>query len=843
MQQFDIKGMSCAACSARIEKAVSKLDGVENCSVSLLTNSMAVDGKESAESIINAVKAAGYEAYLKEEKSKKTSLSSSDSFSAQKQEIKTLKNRLISSLIFLCFLMYISMGHHMLGLPLPALLSENHAAQGLMQMILCVIIMLINQKFFISGFKSALHLSPNMDTLVALGSSASFLWSVYVLFKIILANGDMNIISQYSSEFYFESAGMILTLITVGKLLEAISKGKTTNALKELIELKPQYAYIEKNGTEQKTPIENVKTGDIFIVRPGDKIPTDGIVIEGNSSIDESMLTGESIPVEKSIGDEVCAATINQSGYLKCKALRVGEDTALSQIIKTVTDATLTKAPIARIADKVSGIFVPTVIIISLITMVIWLIIGQEFSYSLSRAISVLVISCPCALGLATPVSIMVGNGVGAKAGILFKTAASLENAGKTQIVALDKTGTITHGTPKVCDVITASNIEESELLSLAYSVEVKSEHPLAKSIVDYAQERNISAIESVNFEAVSGYGVKAQIEGYEVFGGKPDFIKEKAVIPIKIERQYQELSDKGKTPLFFAKGNILLGIIAVSDTLKEDSKSSIKALHDMKIKTAIITGDNTRVASNVAKMIGADSVYAEITPNEKQSIIEKLKADGKVCMVGDGINDAPALVGADIGMAIGAGTSVAIDSADVVLMNNSVSDVVSAIKLSRATIINIRENLFWAFIYNIICIPIACGVFSGLGITITPMFGAAAMSLSSFCVVTNALRLNLFKINNNKNNINTERKITMYTTKAKVEGMMCPMCESHVNDAVRNNFDTKSVKSSHKKGITIIKSKEKIDFQRLKEVISSTGYKVTDIEEGSVALRKNKSI
>ncbi len=832
MQQFDIKGMSCAACSARIEKAVSKLDKVENCSVSLLTNSMAVDGKESAENIINAVKNAGYEAYLKEEKTKKTNVSTYDTFLAQKEEIKALKNRLISSLVFLIILMYSSMGHNMFGFPLPSFLSENYAAQGLVQMIICIVIMIINQKFFISGFKSALHLSPNMDTLVAMGASASFLRSVYVLFKIILANGNMDIISQYSNEFYFESAGMILTLITVGKLLEAISKGKTTNALKDLIKLKPQYAYIEKNGKEQKIPIENIKVGDIFIVRPGDKISTDGIIIEGNSSVDESMLTGESIPVEKSVGDKICAATINQSGYLKCKAQKIGEDTVLSQIIKTISEATLTKAPIARIADKVSGIFVPIVMTIAFITMLIWLIIGQEFSYALSRAISVLVISCPCALGLATPVSIMVGNGVGAKAGILFKTAASLENAGKTQIVALDKTGTVTHGTPKVCDVITANNTDKIELLSYAYSVELKSEHPLAKAIVEYAKEHNIFANENLNFEAVAGYGVKAQIEGFEVFGGKLSFIKEKAVIPAEIERQYQKMSDKGKTPIFFARDNKLLGIIAVSDTIKEDAKISIKALHEMKIKTAVITGDNSRVAHTVAKEIGADKIYAEVTPNEKQSIVEKLKSDGKVCMVGDGINDAPALVCADTGMAIGAGTSIAIDSADVVLMNNSVSDVVSAIKLSRATIQNIRENLFWAFIYNIICIPIACGVFSSLGITISPMFGAAAMSLSSFCVVTNALRLNLFKINNNKNNIKAERKINMYTTKAKVEGMMCPMCEKHVNEAVRKNFDTESVTSSHEKDLTTITSKEKIDAQKLKEVIASAGYTVTDVEE-----------
>ncbi len=752
MEQFTVTGMSCAACSARVEKAVSKVSGVTSCSVSLLTNSMGVEGTASPEAIIKAVTDAGYGAQLKggkEDSTAKGTITNAED-ALQDRETPILKKRLIASLGFLVVLMYFSMGHMMWGWPLPAFFEGNHIAVGLVQLLLAIIVMVINQKFFINGFKGLIHKAPNMDTLVAMGSAASFVYSTYALFIMTDAQvkGDMETVMEYMHEFYFESAAMILALITLGKMLEARSKGKTTDALKSLMKLAPKTAVIIKNGTETTVPIEQVKKGDIFVVRPGENIPVDGIVLEGTSAVNESALTGESIPVDKAEGDLVSAATINQSGFLKCEATRVGEDTTLSQIIQMVSDAAATKAPIAKVADKVSGIFVPAVITIALITIVGWLLVGETFGFAIARGISVLVISCPCALGLATPVAIMVGNGMGAKHGILFKTAVSLEEAGKTEIVALDKTGTITLGEPKVTDILPNDGITEKDLLTLALSLEKKSEHPLAKAILQKAKEENLEPFEVSNFKALSGNGLTAMWNNHVLHGGNYKFISEKANISTKMKQVSEQLSEEGKTPLFFAKDSNLIGIIAVADVMKEDSPNAIKQLQNMGIHVVMLTGDNERTAKAIGKLAGVDEVIAGVLPDGKESVIRSLKEKGKVAMVGDGINDAPALTRADIGIAIGAGADVAIDAADIVLMKSQLTDVPAAIRLSRATLKNIHENLFWAFFYNSIGIPLAAGLFiSILGWKLNPMFGAAAMSLSSFCVVSNALRLNFFKL------------------------------------------------------------------------------------------------
>lgn len=746
MEQYDVTGMSCAACSARVEKAVTKVKGVTSCSVSLLTNSMGVEGTALPQDIISAVEKAGYGAKLKGTGTKKADNSADP---LRDTETPKLRKRLIASVIFLVILMYFSMGHMMWGFPLPSWFDGNHVAMGLVQLLLSGIIMVINSKFFVNGFKGFINRSPNMDTLVALGSGASFVWSVYALFMMTDAqlHGNADAVMMYMDEFYFESAAMILTLITVGKMLEARSKGKTTDALKGLMKLAPKTANVIRNGVEQTIPAEDVVKDDIFVVRPGESIPVDGVVTDGESAVNESALTGESIPVDKTVGDNVSAATINQTGFITCKASRVGEDTTLSQIIRMVSDAAATKAPIAKIADKVSGIFVPAVITISIITMIVWLLLGQDFAYALARGISVLVISCPCALGLATPVAIMVGNGVGAKNGILFKTAVSLEQAGKTQIVALDKTGTITKGEPQVTDIIPADNVTESELLSLAVSLEAKSEHPLAKAINVYGSEHGITAQNVENFKALSGNGLTATVSGETLYGGSLKFIGGNAELSDTITAEAERLSNEGKTPLLFSQNGKALGMIAVADTIKEDSPDAIRQLRNMGIKVVMLTGDNERTARAIGDKAGVDEVIAGVLPDGKEAVIRSLKAQGKVAMVGDGINDAPALTAADTGIAIGAGTDVAIDAADVVLMKSRLSDVPAAIRLSRASLRNIHENLFWAFIYNIIGIPLAAGVFVSLGLTLNPMFGAAAMSLSSFCVVSNALRLNFCKI------------------------------------------------------------------------------------------------
>ena len=743
MQQYTVTGMSCAACSARVEKAVSGVDGVTSCTVSLLTNTLAVEGTASSESIIAAVKNAGYGAKIKGEKS------AADDGALADTETPRLKKRLIASVIFLIILMYFSMGHMMFGFPLPHWFDGNHVAMGLVQLLLTVIIMVINQKFFISGFTSLWRKAPNMDTLVALGSSASFIWSVYALFAMTDAQmtGDSAAVMQYMDEFYFESAAMILTLITVGKTLEAKSKGKTTDALKSLMMLAPQNAVVIHGGKEVTVPVKDVHKGDIFIVRPGENIPVDGTVTEGTSAVNEAALTGESIPVDKAPGDTVSAATTNQSGFLRCEAARVGEDTTLSQIIKMVSDAAATKAPIAKVADKVSGVFVPIVISISVITFIIWMILGREFSFALARAISVLVISCPCALGLATPVAIMVGSGVGAKNGILFKTAATLENAGKVSIVALDKTGTITEGAPKVTDIITSDGTAESELLDTAFALESKSEHPLAKAVIEKCTADGKTPLDVTDFTALPGNGLTAKLAGMQIIGGSMKFIGENAEIPSRIKSAAEKLSAEGKTPLLFAKNGTLMGIIAVADTIKADSPAAIRDLRAMGIKVIMLTGDNERTAKAIGAQAGVDEVIAGVLPDGKENAVRELCKQGKTAMVGDGINDAPALTRADVGIAIGAGADVAIDAADIVLMKSRLSDVPSAIRLSRAALRNIHENLFWAFIYNVIGIPLAAGCFVGFGLTLNPMFGAAAMSLSSVCVVTNALRLNLCKI------------------------------------------------------------------------------------------------
>lgn len=829
MEQFNVTGMSCAACSARVEKAVSKVDGVSSCSVSLLTNSMGVEGTAKADDIIKAVEDAGYGASLKNDREK--SAKSVDSDALKDTETPKIKKRLIASIIFLAVLMYISMGHMMWNFPLPSFLAENHIAMGLVQLLLTGIIMVINQHFFISGFKGIIHRSPNMDTLVALGSGAAFIYSTYALFAMTNAqlNGDMQAVMGYMHEFYFESAAMILTLITVGKMLEAHSKGKTTDALKGLMNLAPKTAVIVKDGVETEVSIDSVQKDDIFVVRPGESIPVDGIILEGSSAVNESALTGESIPADKNVGDKVSAATINQSGFIRCKAERVGEDTTLSQIIRMVSDAAATKAPIAKIADKVSGIFVPLVIIIAIITAVIWLLIGDPFGSALQKAISVLVISCPCALGLATPVAIMVGNGVGARNGILFKTAVSLETSGNINIVALDKTGTITSGEPKVTDIVTSDGISEAELLQTAFTLECKSEHPLAKAIIGKAEEMQITRQEISNFQILAGNGLSGTLENTLVAGGNLNFISSRAEIVSEIKAKAEQLAENGKTPLFFSKGNKLLGIIAVADVIKEDSPRAIKELRDMGIKVVMLTGDNVKTADAIGKQAGVDEVIAGVLPDGKEKVIQKLKMQGKVAMVGDGINDAPALTSADVGIAIGAGTDIAIDAADIVLMKSRLSDVPAAIRLGRSTLRNIHENLFWAFIYNIIGIPLAAGLFIPIfGWGLNPMFGAAAMSLSSFCVVTNALRLNFVKIHSAKRDKKIKSKEKKKMTKTmKIEGMMCPHCEARVKQVLEALSEVESVVASHEKGTAELILNKEISDEILKKTVEEQGYKV----------------
>ena len=846
MEQYNVTGMSCAACSARVEKAVSKVPGVTACSVSLLTNSMGVEGTAAAAAIISAVEQAGYGCSSKSQSSQKESLSDAEK-ALEDHETPILKKRLIASVGFLLVLMYFSMGHMMWGWPLPAWFDGNHVAMGLVQLLLAGIIMVINQKFFISGFKSLWHRSPNMDTLVALGSMASFVWSVYALFAMTRAqvDGNSELVMHYMMEFYFESAAMILTLITVGKMLEARSKGKTTDALKGLMKLAPKTATVIRNGAEATVPIDQVVKGDVFVVRPGESIPVDGVVLEGSSAVNEAALTGESLPVDKAAGDRISAATVNQSGFIKCKATRVGEDTTLSQIIKMVSDAAATKAPIAKIADRVSGVFVPAVITISIITTIIWLLTGHEFGYALARGISVLVISCPCALGLATPVAIMVGNGMGAKNGILFKTAVSLEEAGKIQIVALDKTGTITSGQPEVTDILPAEGITEKELLTLAYALEKKSEHPLAKAVLEKAFALGLTAPEVTDFQALTGNGLSAALGSDKLIGGSMKYISTLVPVSKALMSQAEKLAEAGKTPLLFARNNQLLGIIAVADVIKPDSPQAVKELQSMGIHVVMLTGDNERTARAIGAQAGVDQVIAGVLPDGKESVIRSLKEKGKVAMVGDGINDAPALTRADIGIAIGAGTDVAIDAADVVLMKSQLSDVPAAIRLSRATLRNIHENLFWAFFYNVIGIPLAAGVWIPIfGWTLNPMFGAAAMSLSSFCVVTNALRLNLFKVHNVSSNINnpnvsnninnTSKKenTTMIKVTVNVTGMMCGHCEAHVNKAVEAAFGVQNVVSSHEAGTTTFTAPEKVDEAKLRQVITDAGYEVTGITQ-----------
>jgi len=844
--------MSCAACSARVEKAVSHVPGVTSCSVSLLTNSMGVEGSASPQDIIKAVEEAGYGASLKGADSQQSSASQAAEALAD-HETPILKKRLIASVGFLLVLMYFSMGHMMWGWPVPQWFEHNHVAMGLLQLLLAGIVMVINQKFFISGFKSLWHRSPNMDTLVALGSMASFVWSVYVLFAMTGAqvSGDMAAVENYMMDFYFESAAMILTLITVGKMLEARSKGKTTDALKSLMKLAPKTAVVIRNGQETTIPVEQVHKGDIFVVRPGENIPVDGVVLEGTSAVNESALTGESIPVDKAAGDMVSAATVNQSGFIRCEASRVGEDTTLSQIIKMVSDAAATKAPIAKIADRVSGIFVPAVITIAVITTIVWLLTGQTFGYALARGISVLVISCPCALGLATPVAIMVGNGMGAKNGILFKTAVSLEETGKVQIVALDKTGTITSGQPEVTDILPAEGFSEEQLLTLAFSLEQKSEHPLAKAVLKKAEERKLHAYEISDFQALPGNGLSGIMNSQTLMGGSMKFISSRVSVPDSLKQQAEHLAEQGKTPLLFASDNKLAGIIAVADVIKEDSPQAVKELQNMGIQVVMLTGDNEKTARAIGKQAGVDEVIAGVLPDGKESVIRSLKEQGKVAMVGDGINDAPALTRADIGIAIGAGTDIAIDAADIVLMKSRLSDVPAAIRLSRATLRNIHENLFWAFFYNVIGIPLAAGVWIPIfGWTLNPMFGAAAMSLSSFCVVTNALRLNLFKVHDasrdkkikqavsilpekDYNESNKEKETTsMVKITVNVEGMMCPHCEAHVNEAIKAAFQAEDVVSSHEKKTTVFTSPEHVDEDKIREVIKNAGYEVTGITE-----------
>ena len=843
MKQYNVTGMSCAACSARVEKAVSKVPGVTSCSVSLLTNSMGVEGTASADAIISAVEEAGYGASEKGHASDHTqgqSLSiAEEADSLKDRETPKMKRRLIASLCFWIPLMYLSMGHMMWNWPIPSALAENHMAIGLVELLLTTMIMVINQKFFISGFKGLIHKAPNMDTLVALGAGASYVYSLYALFAMsaALTRQDMAGAMSYMHEFYFESAATILTLITVGKLLEAISKGRTTDALKSLMKLAPKTATVIRNGVEEVVSIEQVRKGDIFVVKPGENIPVDGIVLEGTSAVNESALTGESIPVDKNIGDSVSAATLNQSGYLRCEASRVGEDTTLSQIIQMVSDAAATKAPIAKIADRVSGVFVPAVIWIALITLAVWLIAGQTIGFALSRAISVLVISCPCALGLATPVAIMVGNGMGAKNGIMFKTAVSLEETGKTQIVALDKTGTITSGEPKVTDMFPADGITEQELLTIAWALEKKSEHPLAHAILVKAEETpSLEKFDTEDFQAVPGNGLSGKVNGSLICGGNLNFISQNAEISDKIKEIAERLAEEGKTPLFFSRDRKLIGIIAVADVIKEDSPEAIRELQNMGIHVVMLTGDNERTARAIGAQAGVDEVIAGVLPDGKESVIRSLKKKGKVAMVGDGINDAPALTRADMGIAIGAGTDIAIDAADVVLMKSRLTDVPAAIRLSRATLRNIHENLFWAFFYNVIGIPLAAGVWIPLfGWQLNPMFGAAAMSLSSFCVVSNALRLNWFKMydpsKDRKIKIKKTNKEDKTMTKTiKIEGMMCGHCEATVKKALEALSQVDSAEVSHEAGTAVVTLNSDVSDDVLKKAVEDKDYKVTEI-------------
>ena len=843
MEQYTVTGMSCAACSARVEKAVSKVPGVTSCSVSLLTNSMGVEGSADPASIISAVEAAGYGASVKGADKKANTLAA-DEAALEDKETPVLKRRLIASVGFLLVLMYFSMGHMMWGWPLPAWFQDNHIAMGIVQMILAAIVMVINQKFFISGFKSLWHRAPNMDTLVAMGSMASFVWSVYVLLAMTRAqvDGNMDAVMNYMMDFYFESAAMILTLITVGKMLEAKSKGRTTDALKSLMKLAPKTAVLVRDGKEVTVSIDQVQKGDIFVVRPGENIPVDGRILEGHSAVNESALTGESIPVDKEAGDLVSAATINQSGFIKCEATRVGEDTTLSQIIKMVSDAAATKAPIAKIADKVSGVFVPAVITIAVITTIVWLIAGQSVGYALARGISVLVISCPCALGLATPVAIMVGNGMGAKNGILFKTAVSLEETGRVQIVALDKTGTITSGEPKVTDIYPADGENEESLLREAAILEQKSEHPLAKAILEKVKEKKWMLEEAEKFEALPGNGLKASYNKKELLGGSMKFMQEQIGISEKMQKQAQHFAEEGKTPLFFAKEQKLLGMIAVADTIKEDSPRAVKELQNMGIRVVMLTGDNERTARAIGAQAGVDEVIAGVLPDGKESVIRKLKQKGKVAMVGDGINDAPALTRADIGIAIGAGTDIAIDAADVVLMKSRLSDVPAAVRLSRATLKNIHENLFWAFFYNVIGIPLAAGVWIPIfGWTLNPMFGAFAMSLSSFCVVSNALRLNLFKVKDAKKDKKLKNEVSVSelsltqtegeTKTLKIKGMMCGHCEARVKQALESLEGVEEAKVSHEAGTAVVILSAPVDEKFMKQNVEKEVYKVLSIK------------
>ena len=832
MKKFNVAGMSCAACSSRVEKAVSKVEGVQSCSVSLLTNSMGVEGSASDESIIAAVEKAGYGASVAGAEKKQ----SAETDQLKDKDTPVLMHRLIASVGFLVVLMYISMGHMMWGWPLPVFFADNHIAMGLAQLLLCVIIMVINQKFFISGFKGLIHRSPNMDTLVALGSGASFVYSVYALFAMTDAQvkGNAELVMSYMHEFYFESAAMILTLITVGKMLEAHSKGKTTNALKALLNLAPKKATLLIDGKETEVTVDKVKKGDVFVVRPGESIPVDAEITDGSTAVDESALTGESIPVDKVVGDTVSAGTINKSGFIKCSATAVGEDTALSQIIKMVSDASATKAPVAKIADKVSGVFVPAVIVIALITIAVWLLCGQTVGYALARGISVLVISCPCALGLATPVAIMVGNGMGARKGILFKTAASLEEAGKTQIAVLDKTGTITKGEPKVTDII-PFEITENELLKYAYSIEAKSEHPLAKAIIVKAEELSLNPYEVTDFKAESGNGLSAEYNGKRIIGGSKKYISSLIGISNDILKKADKLSEEGKTPLFFMLDNKLLGIIAVADVIKEESPKAIKQLQNMGIKVVMLTGDNERTAKAVGKLAGVDEVIAGVMPDGKEKVVAELKKQGKVLMVGDGINDAPALTRADIGMAIGSGTDIAIDAADVVFMKSKLTDVPAAVRLSRKTLRNIHENLFWAFIYNVIGIPLAAGVWIPLlGWQLNPMFGAAAMSLSSFCVVTNALRLNFFDITNPKKDrkikYKSKKDDNAMTKTMKIDGMMCSHCEGRVKQSLEGLAQVSQAEVSHEKGTAVVTLTAEVSNDVLKKTVEDQGYNVISI-------------
>ena len=842
MEQYTVTGMSCAACAARVEKAVSGVKGVTSCSVSLLTDSMGVEGTADAGEIIAAVREAGYGAALKKGNKGQNARSSSDGDTLEDRETPVLKKRLIASLGFLIVLMYVSMGHMMWGWPLPSFFDNNHVAMGLLQLLLAVVIMVINQRFFISGFKSLWHRAPNMDALVALGAAAAFGYSTFALFAMTDAQvrGDADAVMSYMHEFYFESAAMILALITLGKMLEARSKGKTTDALKSLMKLAPKTATLLRDGAEISVPVEQVAKGDVFVVRPGENIPVDGTVLEGNSAVDESTLTGESIPADKTVGSTVSAGTLNQSGFIRCEATRVGEDTTLSQIIQMVSDAAATKAPIAKVADRVSAVFVPAVMAIAAVTVIAWLIAGRTAGFALARGISVLVISCPCALGLATPVAIMVGSGMGAKNGILFKTAVSLEETGKTQIVALDKTGTITQGEPRVTDMIPVNGISEKELLSLACALEKKSEHPLARAINQKAEQDGLTAEEAEQFKALPGSGLTASLDSAVLFGGSYKFISERVRVPDDAKEQSERLSEEGKTPLLFARDGELCGIIAVADVIKADSPQAIKEMRNMGIRVVMLTGDNERTAKAIGARAGVDEVIAGVLPDGKESVIRELKQKGKVIMVGDGVNDAPALTSADIGIAIGAGADVAVDAADVVLMKSRLSDVPAAIRLSRAALRNIHENLFWAFIYNIIGIPLAAGVFIGvLGWQLNPMFAAAAMSLSSFSVVTNALRLNFFRMHDpkrdhkirNKLKTTTEKETKTMEKTLKIEGMMCGHCEMHTKKALEALDGVKTAEVSHEAGTAVVSLEKEIPDDVLKQAVADQGYRVTDIQ------------